>query len=362
YTPSNDFLSWKITGINGTPDPSNLTNINSTDPNAIDFPIGKFNIKLNAENNCKTKSDSINIEVHALPIVDAGEGYNGCVEIEIDIDNATTNAIQPQYIWSVLNDGPLPVPNDSLSTKIISSTNGDFDYQLYVKDKYGCSAVDSTTVFVEALPVIKIISTKLEFCKDETDIILTASPIGGIWNGDAIDAFGNVNTKIPDKYIVNYSYITQSINQCQADTNVVFVVNKLPIVDLSPIDTIHCSNLSDILDLDIYNYTTKTSILGTGTWTGKNVTNTGKFDLSSNGNFLLNYEYTESSTGCVNDQNIMLEVGNETLLDLGPNEQFCFGQPFTVSQAQPLGGEWSIAGQFGAVVSPDGIISATKDG
>ncbi|MCF8239458.1 MAG: PKD domain-containing protein [Saprospiraceae bacterium] len=247
---------------------------------------------------------------------------------------------KPGGIWS----GPgISDPSLGLFDAVVAGI-GSFQITYDWTDPKGCPVSASTTVVVEAFPVISVTDTTL-LCLTDMDILLSSAlglqvnPTGGssTWSGPGvIDPSGVFNSNsaglIPGLYQIEVVY---NRNACQVrDTGVVELIAN-PVLSLSSDSTICIGEGTLLLNAN----------LSSGVWSGPGInTATGLVDLQAAGGGIHVYTYIfEQGSSCEQQGSVTVEIIDPAAgLQAGPDLQICAGSSsLTLSGFAPAGGLWT---------------------
>ena len=283
--------------------------------------------------NCQG-SATVTVNVHQLPVVDAGPDQTFCDQaIGVQLTGSPVGGT-----WSgtnVTSGGTFtPVPGDL----------GVFPITYAYTDQYGCSNSDVVDITVEALTLIADAGADTSICQGGTAVLLVASPQGGTWIGAG--AGGMFVPSAPGPQVLTYEYGTGTCT-----TSDQLTVEVLPAPVLSMPNEINVCAANDPIEL----------IAGPigGSWTGEGISDQPwSFDPSvvAIGDHELIYTFTDGS-GCTSVGSINATVNAMPVVDAGSDQQLC-DQPVPVQLgATPAGGIWSASWMD---VTPDGEL--TPDG
>ena len=152
-------------------------------------------------------SNTISIEIHALPAVQLGADTAACSNITLDAQNAGSS-----YAWTT---------GDTTQT-ILASSSG--QYSVTVMDMYGCSSSDTIAVTINQPPAVTGTASSMTPCQDDADVVLTGLPAGGTWSGSSVT--GNLfDPSIgPGAQILTYAYT--DTNGCSGQYPLTIVVSQ----------------------------------------------------------------------------------------------------------------------------------------
>lgn len=247
------------------------------------------------------------ITVTAPPVIDAGPNKVICIStglFDLDVGSSVTGGV-----WSgTAVSGSFFNPQVAgLGTHVIS----------YLYDNgVGCISTDSKTLTVRPDAVVDA-GINQTACVNNVPIDLTTSPDkrGGVWSGTGIS--GNIFTPSnagPGTHTINYLY-TDAFGCTAADTKNI-IVNPLPSVSAGSPLTL-CTTASPV------NLNTAVFPSG-GSWTGAGLSgsffNPGTVGI---GNYNLNYQVTDPTTGCTNSSVKVITVALPPVINVGNNLTVC---------------------------------------
>ncbi|GET20455.1 T9SS type A sorting domain-containing protein [Prolixibacter denitrificans] len=260
---------------------------------------GTFSVKLVAIYTTDNLKDSVAIDnyitVHANPTLDLVPDVAFCEGSSVTIDAATGFT---SYEW---NEVP---GTESLTTDTAGT------YVLKVTDEFGCSATDTITATVNALPNLNL-GPDIQLCQGESATLKAPSDFQTYeWN----EVTG------VDSLVVNsqatYTLVVNDNNGCQASDDVLVTVNDLPTVDLGP-DVAFCQGSS----------ITITAESGFASYEWNDVAGTESLIISTEGTYVLK---VTNASGCSASDTIVATVNPMPTLDLGPDIQLCQGESATL--------------------------------
>jgi uncharacterized delta-60 repeat protein len=173
-------------------------------------------------NGCQN-TDSVNVTVHALPLVEAGADVTLCENDETTLSASGADS----YVWDFgVIDGVSFVP-----------TISDW-YYVVGTDLNGCQGTDYLFVTINSLPAVVGNATQNVICEN-TEITLTGSGADSYtWNNGVVNL-------IPFTPLASSSYVVEGtdVNGCINRDTIFVTVNSLPTVDAGPDMTV-CENES----------------------------------------------------------------------------------------------------------------------
>lgn len=250
---------------------SYLWNTNATTQTELAFMDTVYTVTVTDSNGCFA-SDSMNLTVHALPIVNVGNDTTTCAT-SVFLDAGNPGAM---YLWC---DG-------STTQTIVFTSSG--TCAVIVTDTNGCVNSDTVTVIINPLPVITLSTPTDSICPANPAITLTATPVGGSLTGPGISgsSFTPFNAG-PGTHTINYVYT--DANGCSNSDSLTITVFPIANISMSASASTACTTDADIL---------LTGSPAGGTFTGTGVSGSS-FDpsVAGVGIFNITYIYTDTN-GC----------------------------------------------------------------
>lgn len=189
-----------------------------------------------------TTTDTINIGIHAAPIVNLGMDVSICNGDSIILDAANSGST---YLW-----------NDSTTNQTLAVYNAG-TYSVMVTNTNGCSASDSINVSIQALPNATAITTTRNGGGNYTFNVSNGTNIDRyVWNfGD--NSTGN-GAPISHSYATNGTYtVSVTISNDCGDTTLMtsVVVDELSIKNIIKEDdvTIYPNPAQDVINISLKN-------------------------------------------------------------------------------------------------------------
>src|SRR5450756_1349 len=227
---------------------------NPSIPNANTAKAGAYKVTVTAATGC-TATNKTNVIVNALPIATAGSNSPVCVENTINL----TSSGGTGYSWSGPNGFTSSAQNQSIPNANTAKAGA---YTVTVTAATGCTATNTTSVIVNALP-IAIAGSNSPVCEGNTINLTSSGGTGYSWSGP--DGFtsskqnpsiSNANTAMAGAYTVTVTAATG----CTATNKTNVIVNALPIATMSSNSPVCMGNTINL-----------TSSGGTGySWSGPN--------------------------------------------------------------------------------------------
>ena len=245
-------------------------------------------------------SDVINVNIHALPIVELGAPINFCTGENVTLDAGNPGA---NYLWST----------GATTQTITTSTAG--TYSVTVTNGFGCDKSDNITLTEHAAPIADL-GADIIACADEL-IILDAENTGSTYSWNT----GATTQTITVSESGNYGVIVTNAFGCSDNDMVNVVIHTLPEIDLGT--TLQfCENTNITLDAG--------NIGSTYLW------NTGATTQTITTAIPGTYSVTvTNANGCIAFDEVDVNVLPAPVIDLGLDAGFCAGTTFTIDATTP---------------------------
>ena len=268
---------------------------------------------------------SYQVPVYPLPVVSTGSYGPYCAGTA----SVTLGGSPAGGSWS--GDG---VSGGVFTPSVAGVYSVTYDYT----DENGCSASASTSIVVNALPVVSTGSYG-PYCAGTASVTLGGSPAGGSWSGDGVSG-GVFTPSAAGVYSVTYSYT--DVNGCSAVASTSIVVKNKPVVNAGCYGPV-CLNSSPVF------------LSGTptgGSWSGPGVTGRSFDPMEAGpGTHVLTYTY-QVPGGCAITTTATIEVLSLPAVDAGIYAPICLNQGLVTLSGLPAGGEWSGPGVSSNQFSP----------
>jgi len=176
-----------------------------------------------------TGSDSVNVVVNPIPVVDLGNDTSACDGQSITIQPAGTTE-NHSYLW---NTG-------STNSSISVTTSGTYTVDVTVD---GCTAADTINVNFKPIPTVNLGSDKI-FCAGGTATLTADEPAGTAYAWSNGDTTSSITVSSAGTYS-----LTVTDNGCSAGDDINLIQIGIPTIYLGP-DTTLC--LGDRLQLPVY--------------------------------------------------------------------------------------------------------------
>jgi gliding motility-associated-like protein len=227
---------------------------NPSIPNANTSMAGTYTVTVTAATGCKV-TKTTNVIVNSLPIAIAGSNSPVC---EGNIINLTSSG-GTGYSWSGPNGFTSSVQNPSIPNANTAKAGA---YTVTVTAATGCTATNTTSVIVNALPIATAGSNS-PVCEGNTINLTSSGGTGYSWTGPngftssaQNPSIPNANTSMAGAYKVTATAATG----CTATNKTNVIVNALPIATISSNSPVCAGNTINL-----------TSSGGTGySWSGPN--------------------------------------------------------------------------------------------
>ncbi len=266
--------------------------------------------------------DTVFITVHPLPVITI-PAIEACINVDtMSLNEVTHNPAGGKWYGT----GVLP---DSSSFLASQQGVGVGQVNYVFTDGNGC--IDSLKVDIQVFDLTPVYAgPDTVLCKTPFPGQLSGTPVGGIWQGDIVEANGSY---LAPKVGVdsNVVYIHTDTHGCiNSDTLIVQTVE--PDSVFSGTDTLVC-----VGDAPFF----LSPFPDRGYWTGPKVTsNDGLFTPDVVGNYKIYYTIGEGN--CRTSDTMEIAVNALPVVDAGVNETVCEGTAiYQLSGESPLGGEWS---------------------
>ena len=336
---------WTFNG--GTPGSSSSSN-----PGSVNFPnAGTWQVELEVTNACGTVSQQTPIVVQASPIMSITSSAGD--ELCAGQSTVLTATGAQTYSWTF--DPDLSTTSGSSTT---ATPTGTSTYTLTGYTSAGCPASESITIDINPLPLV-VPSGTFEVCAGNC-VDLGVNVSGGqapytaySWSpGGSLDDPSSATPEACPLVSTNYNVNVTDANGCVGTSIVPVDVNPLPVVNAGP-NTQLCNQA---VGEQLTGFSPVPGGGESGVWTGPNVSSGGVFTPSSTGTFTLTYTFTDVN-GCVNSDQMDVEVIEPTTADAGTDLEVCAdGVPFLINPPTP-GGSWA-----GTGVDPDGLYTPVTSG
>ncbi len=274
----------------------------------------------------------------------AGSDISACEGDDVPLNGESTGTHGGEtYSWSGTNGGTAFLSDPNIANPTINlpgGFTGIITYTLTVQEDT-CIGEDQLDLIVNPLPVVNI-NPIGPFCQNESPQVLSATPVGGTWGGDATGNTFNPMTNGPGIHTVTYTYTDG--NNCTTTEFLDIEVYALPDVSIDPDPADFCDSENSIL-------LTATGNGGAGGFSYLWNTPSG-MDVGSTYDATLSGVYTVTITdanGCTNSSVTTVTSHpnpDVEIIDPGP---ICVSLEVLTLAAVPPGGTFS-----GSIIDPSG--------
>ena len=261
---------------------------------------GNYSVKLNNVG-CTIPSNTVLLTFNALPVVTAASSATVVCEgnnVTLSGGGAST------YVWS---NGV----TDAISFIPTSNTT----YTVTGTDANGCSKTATTSVVVNALPVVTAASSATAVCEGNNVTLSGGGASTYVWSNGVTDAISFIPTSN-----TTYTVTGTDANGCTKTATTNVIVNALPIVTAASSATAVCAGQSVVLTAN-----------GATSYTWTNGPNTSTYTV----NPLTNATYTVEgldNNNCFNTSSITISVtANPTVSAIASSTAICAGQTVTLT-------------------------------
>lgn len=206
-----------------------------------------------------------------------------------------------------------------------------------------CSDSSLFNLTVNPAPIVNFNLPQNRVCVDQSNILLSgATPAGnsGIYTGTSINKISNQYFFYPPSadtglHVITYTFTTS--NGCVAEDKDTLRVDSLPSISISTIPSI-CAG-DDTLNLNTFGFPLGGIFSGGAVFTDSVnyffIPDSASIGVSN----LVNYDYTDSITGCSNSSNSLITLNQIPALSFASLPSFCEDDTaFLISQYSPVGG------------------------
>jgi gliding motility-associated-like protein len=264
-----------------------LWNTGATSASVIAKNAGLYSLQVENSDGCIGK-DTIDLKLKALPIVDLGNDTIICKGESLEL-NAKNNGLT--YKW---NSG-------STSQSVIVNSAG--TYKVEVKDALGCIGIDSITLNIKDLPVVKLGNDTTICATAFVDLDAKNPGLNYAWNT------GASTQKIKVTETGTYSVTVTDEIGCLGSDEIQITVNPMPVVNLGK-DTAFCKGASHTLKAgnNGFNY-----LWSTGA-------NTQEITVNQSGTYEVR---VFDAIGCADTAQIKIVVKDLPVVNLGNDTTIC---------------------------------------
>jgi hypothetical protein len=234
---------------------------------------------------CIAVPASFSITILQVPSASISGGGNFCV------GEVATIAIQLTGVapWSIIySDGSINSTINTNSSPYTFNTTNNGTFTISSVASGGCTAVGNGTAAVEfnSNPTVTV-EPIAPLCENSSALVLTASPVGGVFSGTGVSSGSFDPTIGAGSYTVTYNYTDE--NGCAGSDVATILVNSSPLVSQSQFTEV-CS--------DVVAFSLLGGLPLGGVYSGLGVTN-GMFDpaVAGIGSTAITYSFTDNN-GC----------------------------------------------------------------
>lgn len=199
----------------------------------------------------------------------------------------------------------------------------------YTYKKDGCTGRDSIFMTVIQAPKVRTGKYDTTCANDSAKTLVGATPAGGHWKGNGVDASGTIFTPSPALIGSQLLMYKITLNGCPDSAVRIMFVKQAPVVDAGANDTI-CASVDS---LKMVGFSP-----AIGKWSGQGMDSTGIFRPKKNhliGNIPVTYK-VKSSNGCSSSDQKQITVNALPLAVAGIDTAFCTGLSIQIgSNPQP---------------------------
>ena len=289
---------------------SYLWNIAASSQTIVVNTADTFWVEVVDTNMC-TNRDSMILSLRSGPAISLGNDTSLCIGDSITLDPGQGF---DAYLW---DDGT----TDSVRTIDTAGV-----YSVIVTDSFTCQSFDTINIGINFLPIVNI-GNDIEYCQNGTFSQLVDGGTGFAaydWMDGATTQLNTI-TQADDTVWVEVT----DINGCSNRDTLFVLENPLPIVDIGPDDTI-CAN-----NTKIWNAGTGGGTFTSYSWTPASTLQsiTVSFNpLNVTTPITNTYSVTVTdNNGCQNADTADLLVNPLPTPNLGPDQSYCIGDPYTAT-------------------------------
>ncbi len=245
----------------------------------------------------------------------------------------------PNYLWS-----PSLTLNTTIGSAVIASPSQSLTYTVTGSDALGCTGKTTVAVNVNLLPTVSITSLPSQVCKESNPILLSGSPMGGIFSGNGIVGnyfFPNLISQLNQPIQITYYY--SDLNGCSNSTSTFITVTSANAPVISNLPATICDNANGL--------TLVANPTG-GVFSGAGVTDSvfNPAGIINSANIF--YQYSDAN-GCVGKDSTDITVyTHETATIIGLADSYCKTESAVTLTATLSGGIFVGNGIFGNNFDP----------
>ena len=313
---------------------------------------GNYTVQSTDANICTSEmSLPITVTVNPFTIVaDITGATNVCVGATTALSNATASGI-----WSSASPAVATV---SATGVVTAKSAGTSVISYVVTNTNGCITTVSTTVTVNALPVVANITGTASVCVGSTTALANATAMG-VWSSATpsvatISATGVVTGISAGTSVI--AYMVTNGNGCVTTVSTTITVNTLPVV----------ANISGSTSVCVGSTTALSNATVSGVWSSSTpavatVSATGVITGINAGNALISYTVANEKGCSINAQVSVMINALPVVANITGTTTVCVGSTTALSNST-ASGVWSSATPTVATVSATGVVTAISAG
>jgi gliding motility-associated-like protein len=217
----------------------------------------------------------------------------------------------------------------------------------YTNPGTGCDNTDTQYVSIDDKPVVSISGLASSYCIYDSAARITLSPPGGALAGTGIIGtnFNPPTAGVGGPYMITYNY-TSPLTGCFNGDTIYTSVNARPVVSISGLASQYCY------------YDSAVSLVGIpsgGIFSGARIVGNvvTPSTLAPGGPYFVLYQYTDTSTGCYNNDSVSTIINDRPLVNINPiASHYCVNAPSVALSANPRGGVYAGTGISGSSFVP----------
>ena len=253
---------------------------------------GEYSVALTDVNGCQG-TDTVNLALSALPIVDLGVDLEICIgdaAVSFDAGNITST-----YLWA---------PDGETSQTITTDVDG--EYSVAIVDTNGCEGADTVRLTVNALPIVDL-GVDQEICEIEPDVTIDAGNLTAtyLWSTGETTATIDIHTEN------DFNVVVTDTNGCIQKDTVHLKVNLMPTVAMA--DQVICFGDPAVTfdaGVGFVNYLWRTG------------ESTQDITTDQDGEYVVGFV---DAQGCAGTDTVLLTVNALPIPDLGGDQTICTG-------------------------------------
>jgi hypothetical protein len=249
---------------------------------------GSYSMSAEDANACPIQSDTVEITVHALPVVSfSGLTSDYCVNDSVAIlkGNPAGGTFSGSGISGNSFDPSIGVSGTRTISYIFTDSNG-------------CSNNSNQNTIIHELPVVSFSGLDTIYCMDAAKVNLSGSPAGGSFTGTGING-NSFDPAQAGSGVHTISYYYQDAFGCENTNTQQTKIYDLPLVSFSGLDSAYCPDAAAVV---------LTGVPAGGLFSGNGISsNTFDPAMAGTGYHTITYTYTDIHT-CSNSANQVVRV------------------------------------------------------